>query len=87
MKVKQGQRYRVLPPKQSGRTVIGQGEPEDRYISKVGDVVVEDIYGDVLNASDNVDYPRGTNADYRHVRWIEKHPERFELIKKAKKEV
>ncbi len=85
-KIKQGQRFRVLAPKESGRKVIGQGKAADRYISKVGSVVVEDIYGDVLNASENVEYPRGENPDYRHVKWIEKHPERFELINDKKTE-
>ena len=81
MKVKQGQRYRVLRPKGSSRTVIGHGPVTDRYTSTVNGVIVEDIYGDVLNASENVEYPRGANADYRHVRWIEQHPERFQIIK------
>lgn len=78
--VEQGQRYRVTAPQESERTVIGHGQPSDRYVSEVAGVVVEDIIGDVLNASENVDYPHGANEDYRHVRWIEEHPNRFELI-------
>lgn len=80
----QGQRYRVVSPDDSDRTVIGHGQPSDRFVSKVttgGETtIVEDIIGDVLNASEHVDYPHGANKDYRHVRWIEQHPNRFELI-------
>jgi hypothetical protein len=80
----QGERYRVVSPDGSDRAVIGHGQPSDRYHSLVikngQTVVVEDIIGDVLNASEHVDYPRGANEDYRHVQWIEEHPKRFELI-------
>lgn len=80
----QGQRYRVISPGSGDRTVIGHGQPSDRYVSTITrdgkTTVVEDIIGDVINASENVEYPRGSNEDYRHVRWIEEHPERFELL-------
>jgi hypothetical protein len=79
----QGERYRIIAPAED-RSVIGQGPPRDRYRAKIGDLVVEDIHGDVINASENVEYPRGTNKDYRHVRWIDEHPERFELIDEPK---
>lgn len=76
----QGERYRVVSPQGADRTVIGHGPRIDRYVSKVEGVEVVDIIGDVLNASENVEYPRGANEDYRHVRWIEEHPDRFEQI-------
>lgn len=76
----QGERYRVTAPAGSDRQVIGHGPRPDRYVSKVEGVKVVDIIGDVLNASENVKYPRGANEDYRHVQWIEEHPDRFELI-------
>lgn len=81
----QGQQYRVISPDESDRTVIGHGPPADRYISLVDGTKVEDIIGDVLHASENVEYPRGSNANYRHVRWIEEHPQRFELIEEEEK--
>lgn len=85
MSAAQGQRYRILPPARSPRTVIGQGRRPDRYRKRIHRadgtaVVVEDIHGDVINASENVPYPRGSNEDYRHVRWIDEHPQRFELL-------
>lgn len=81
---KQGQRYRILQPKHiPGRVRVGQ-QPSDRYISIIDGMRVEDIYGDVITASENVSYPRGVSPDHRHVRWIEEHPERFELLKPNK---
>lgn len=76
----QGQQYRVISPEDSDRTVIGHGPPADRYISTVAGTKVVDVIGDVLHASENVEYPYGANDSYRHVRWIDEHPNRFELI-------
>lgn len=89
MAVKQGQRYRVIAPQLPEGTraarVNGRVIEIDRYTSKFTDadgtkLVVVDLIGDVINASTNVPYPRGSNADYRNVQWIEENIERFELI-------
>jgi len=85
LNAKQGQRYRILPPARTS-VAIGHGR-SDRYVhrftNKNGEtMVLEDIFGDVIHASDNVDYPRGADSDYRNVKWINKHPERFQLIHK-----
>lgn len=89
MSVEQGQRYRVIgpklpdgvePPKVNGKVIAIDRYPST-FTDENGDkIVVVDLIGDVINASENVPYPRGTNADYRNVKWIEEHIERFELI-------
>lgn len=83
MSAEQGQEYRVVAPNESINR-YGQGEELDRYTSTITEdgetLVVEDIIGDVIYASENVDYPRGPQEQYRHVDWIDGHPERFELI-------
>lgn len=68
------------PPKRAG-----QGTEPDRYTGTFTDadgneLVLEDIIGDVILASENVDYPRGPQTQYRHVDWIDEHPQRFELL-------
>lgn len=89
MGAQQGEQYRIIAPKapQGGRLpkVNGVEVTTDRYVSrftnKDGTVLeVIDLVGDVINASENVPYPRGTNKDYRNLQWIDEHPERFELI-------
>lgn len=77
---KQGEQYRVLAPEKSDRTVVGQGEAPDRYKATVNGVKVEDIFGDILTASEHVKYPRGADNAYRNVKWIEEHPERFKKL-------
>ena len=89
MAAKQGQRYRILPPPAAANghnpTVNGKEISIDKYVStfKESDgtkLVLVDLVGDVIKASDNVDYPRGPSTDYRHVDWINEHPDRFELV-------
>lgn len=84
MPAKQGDRYRILgPANRTDRTVIGQGPRPDRYRATVNGVRVEDVFGDVITASENVDYPRGNDDSYRNVQWIDEHPERFKKLKKT----
>lgn len=77
---KQGEQYRVIAPERSDRNVVGQGKTPDRYRATVNGVKVEDIFGDVITASENVKYPRGADTAYRNVKWIEEHPERFKKL-------
>lgn len=95
MSAKQGQRYRIIAPvateggrlpKRNGQVII-----TDRYLSKFTQAdgtstELIDLVGDVINASEHVDYPAGKNRDYRHVRWIDEHPDRFELIEDVPQE-
>jgi len=92
MAAKQGERYRVVAPPlpETGRAprVNGQVSTIDRYTSTFTapdgtELVVVDLIGDVINASKNVDYPCGKNRDYRHVDWINEHPNRFVLVEAA----
>lgn len=92
MGAKQGEQYRVIvlalaegtrSPKINGQTV-----QINEYTSTFQDgdgttLIVTDRVGDVVTASENVAYPRGKNADYRNVAWIDEHAERFELIAAA----
>lgn len=80
----QGERYRIVAPQppegKRAPVIIGAGDEPDRYTSNLNGVTVEDIYGDVISCSENVDYPRGPDKNYRHPQWIEEHPNRFKLI-------
>jgi len=85
LNAKQGERYRILPPARNNVS-IGHGRI-DRYVHQFTDkrgktMTLEDIFGDVIHASDNVDYPRGSDTDYRNVKWINEHPKRFQLVSK-----
>ena len=86
----QGEKYRVLSPKEDFERDnpekehrepkrYGQGESPDHYRHSSNNVEVIDYYGDVINASENVPYPRGSSDDYRHVDYIEEK-EYFEKV-------
>lgn len=95
MAAQQGEKYRVLSPKEvwaqanpgkeyRANKVYGQGEAPDYYRHSTTDeegntAEVIDYFGDVLNASENVPYPRGSNDDYRNVGYIDEK-EYFERV-------
>jgi len=89
MPAQQGEEYRIIAPRapEGGRLpyVNGVQISIDQYTSTFTDatgkqLVVTDLVGDVIKASANVAYPRGTINDYRNLQWIDENPDRFELI-------
>lgn len=95
MSAQQGQRYRIIAPQPpaGGRLPRTNGVEVtiDRYTSRFSNadgstLEVVDLVGDVITASENVDYPRGANKDYRNVQWIDEHPDRFELVEDVAEE-
>ena len=92
MSAEQGQKYRVLSPKEvwekknPGKEyrkpkIFGQGNTDrDRYTTVINGKEFVDLFGDVIVASENVDYPHGPNDQYRNTRYIDENAERFELI-------
>ncbi len=97
--VKHGQKYRVLSPKKiwelehPGKVyrepkIFGAGNTGelDRYTVTINGERFEDLFGDVITASENVDYPHGPNDAYRSIDYIEENIQRFELIEDVEEE-
>lgn len=92
----QGEKYRVLSPKQVWENthpgeeyreprIYPESAPREYYGFRTTDEngtekICRDYFGDILTASGHVDYPFGANEDYRNLKYIDEHPERFELI-------
>lgn len=88
MAVKHGETYKVKSPPKSNRRVYGQGPRPDHVKVSMTDssgkqITVKDYYGDVVQASDYVDYPKGASDGYRHVDYIAENLERFDKIEDA----
>jgi hypothetical protein len=92
----QGEKYRVLSPKQVWEKehpgeeyreprIYPESEERTYYEFRTtnengNEKICRDYFGDILTASGHVDYPFGANDDYRNLKYIDEHSERFELI-------